>query len=120
MSELHANFLLNLGEADACEVETLGETVRSSVRDKHGIELKWEIRRMGHFVPGREVREFLDGDVVHGGRSSMTKHVAVLMGGWSNERPVSLMSGTECAEALRSAGYHGHRGRCRPRHRRAC
>jgi D-alanine-D-alanine ligase len=35
----------------------------------------------------------------------MTKHVAVLMGGWSNERPVSLMSGKECAGALRRAGY---------------
>ena len=61
MSELHANFLLNLGEADAYEVETLGEMVRQKVRDTHGIELKWEIRRMGHFVPGREVREFMDG-----------------------------------------------------------
>ena len=62
MSELHANFLLNLGEADAFEVETLGEMVRQKVRDTHGIELKWEIRRMGHFVPGREVREFMDGE----------------------------------------------------------
>jgi D-alanine-D-alanine ligase len=35
----------------------------------------------------------------------MTKHVAVLMGGWSNERPVSLNSGKGCAEALRAAGY---------------
>src|SRR5690606_36358124 len=35
----------------------------------------------------------------------MTKHVAVLMGGWSNEREVSLSSGRECAEALRRAGY---------------
>ncbi|HEY0034308.1 MAG TPA: D-alanine--D-alanine ligase [Devosia sp.] len=35
----------------------------------------------------------------------MTKHVAVLMGGWSNERPVSLKSGAGCAAALRSAGY---------------
>ncbi|KKC35602.1 D-alanine--D-alanine ligase [Devosia epidermidihirudinis] len=35
----------------------------------------------------------------------MTKHVAVLMGGWSNERPVSLKSGGECAGALRRAGY---------------
>ena len=62
MSELHANFLLNLGEADAFEVETLGEMVRQKVREKHNIDLKWEIRRMGHFVPGREVREFMDGD----------------------------------------------------------
>jgi UDP-N-acetylmuramate dehydrogenase len=66
MSELHANFLLNLGNADAWEVETLGETVRNRVREKHGIDLKWEIRRMGHFIPGREVREFLEGDVFTG------------------------------------------------------
>ncbi len=35
----------------------------------------------------------------------MTKHVAVLMGGVSNERPVSLSSGKGCAEALRRGGY---------------
>lgn len=33
------------------------------------------------------------------------KHVAVLMGGWSSERPVSLNSGKECADALEEAGY---------------
>lgn len=60
MSELHANFLLNLGEADAFEVETLGEMVRQRVRDTQSIELKWEIRRMGYFRPGREVNEFMD------------------------------------------------------------
>lgn len=35
----------------------------------------------------------------------MTKHVAVLMGGWSVEREVSLSSGTSCAAALESVGY---------------
>jgi D-alanine-D-alanine ligase len=35
----------------------------------------------------------------------MTKHVAVLMGGWSAEREVSLRSGKACAEALRRVGY---------------
>lgn len=35
----------------------------------------------------------------------MTKHVAVLMGGWSSERPVSLNSGKACADALEGAGY---------------
>jgi D-alanine-D-alanine ligase len=35
----------------------------------------------------------------------MPKHVAVLMGGWSNERPVSLSSGKECSQALRNGGY---------------
>src|SRR3979490_1948037 len=35
----------------------------------------------------------------------MSKHVAVLMGGWSNEREVSLSSGRACAAALRNGGY---------------
>ena len=35
----------------------------------------------------------------------MTTHVAVLMGGWSSEREVSLSSGKACATALRIAGY---------------
>ncbi len=35
----------------------------------------------------------------------MAKHVAVLMGGWSSERPVSLNSGKGCADALETAGY---------------
>ena len=35
----------------------------------------------------------------------MTAHVAVLMGGWSSEREVSLSSGKACATALRMAGY---------------
>jgi len=66
MSELHANFLLNIDNATAFDIETLGETVRNRVRARHGIDLKWEIRRMGHFAPGKEVREFLDGDVFVG------------------------------------------------------
>jgi UDP-N-acetylmuramate dehydrogenase len=40
----------------------VGESIRQKVRDKHGIELRWEVRRIGHFVPGREVREFMDGE----------------------------------------------------------
>jgi len=66
VSEKHCNFLLNLGEATAHDIETLGETVRHRVRENSGIDLSWEIRRMGHFVPGEEVREFLDGDVFRG------------------------------------------------------
>ena len=61
MSEMHSNFLINTGEADAFEVETVGESIRQKVRDKHGVKLKWEVRRMGHFLPGREVKEFMDG-----------------------------------------------------------
>lgn len=66
VSEKHCNFLLNLGDATAYDIETLGETVRNRVRENSGIELRWEIRRMGHFVPGHEVKEFLDGDVFTG------------------------------------------------------
>ncbi|WP_127142918.1 UDP-N-acetylmuramate dehydrogenase [Pelagibacterium montanilacus] len=66
VSELHTNFLLNLDAATAQDIETLGETVRGKVRDRHGIALDWEIRRMGLFAPGHEVREFLDGDVFPG------------------------------------------------------
>lgn len=66
VSEKHCNFLLNLGEATAHDIETLGETVRNRVRGNSGIELRWEIRRMGHFVPGNDVKEFLDGDVFTG------------------------------------------------------
>ena len=35
----------------------------------------------------------------------MAKHVAVLMGGWSSERPVSLSSGNACADALEAGGF---------------
>ena len=66
MSEKHCNFLLNLGGASAHDIETVGETVRNRVRENSGIDLVWEIRRLGHFEPGREVKEFLDGDVFVG------------------------------------------------------
>ena len=52
VSEMHCNFLINTGEATAADLETLGETVRDRVRDTHGIELRWEIRRIG--VPARD------------------------------------------------------------------
>src|SRR4051794_34695911 len=36
---------------------------------------------------------------------AVAKHVAVLMGGWSSERPVSLNSGRQCADALEAGGF---------------
>src|SRR5215212_6375690 len=48
VSELHCNFLINLGTATAADIETLGETVRRRVKDRSGIELEWEIKRMGN------------------------------------------------------------------------
>ena len=47
VSEMHTNFLLNLGNATAAEIETLGETVRRRVKENSGIELEWEIKRIG-------------------------------------------------------------------------
>ena len=47
VSELHCNFLINLGTATAADIETLGETVRKRVKDSSGVELEWEIKRIG-------------------------------------------------------------------------
>jgi UDP-N-acetylmuramate dehydrogenase len=47
VSELHCNFLINLGHATAADIETLGETVRRRVKDSSAVELEWEIKRIG-------------------------------------------------------------------------
>ena len=47
VSELHSNFLINLGSASAADIETLGETIREKVKANSGIDLEWEIKRVG-------------------------------------------------------------------------
>ena len=47
VSTMHCNFLINRGAATAAEIEALGEEVRRRVREMSGIELEWEIRRVG-------------------------------------------------------------------------
>jgi UDP-N-acetylmuramate dehydrogenase len=47
VSEMHCNFLINTGNATGHDIETLGETVRERVRQNSGIELHWEIKRLG-------------------------------------------------------------------------
>ena len=47
VSELHCNFLINRGGASAADIETLGETVRARVKETSGIDLEWEIKRIG-------------------------------------------------------------------------
>jgi UDP-N-acetylmuramate dehydrogenase len=44
---MHCNFLINLGSASAAEIEDLGELVRARVRVSSGVELEWEIKRIG-------------------------------------------------------------------------
>jgi UDP-N-acetylmuramate dehydrogenase len=47
VSEMHCNFLINTGNATGHDLETLGETVRARVKQNCGIELHWEIKRIG-------------------------------------------------------------------------
>jgi UDP-N-acetylmuramate dehydrogenase len=46
-SDKHANFLINGGEASAADLEGLGEAVRADVKARFGVELAWEIKRVG-------------------------------------------------------------------------
>ena len=47
MSKEHCNFLINANNATAADLEMLGEEVRHRVMDQAGINLEWEIRRLG-------------------------------------------------------------------------
>jgi len=47
VSEKHCNFLLNLGNASSADIEALGEEVRAKVKAQSGVELEWEIQRIG-------------------------------------------------------------------------
>ena len=133
VSEKHTNFLLNLGAASSAEIEALGEDVRARVKAASGVELEWEIQRVGDGLnPPRDGEG--DRRAEHGGGGGLPQaersrtapsttdlrsavplpasgedlrrlHVAVLMGGWSAEREVSLNSGAGVAEALESLGH---------------
>jgi UDP-N-acetylmuramate dehydrogenase len=50
VSELHCNFLINRGDATAADIENLGEEVRRRVRENSGVELEWEIVRVGRLA----------------------------------------------------------------------
>ena len=52
VSEQHCNFLINLGDASAADIERLGEEVRRRVIEQSGVRLEWEIRRIGVAVGG--------------------------------------------------------------------
>ncbi|MEN9682983.1 MAG: UDP-N-acetylmuramate dehydrogenase [Pseudomonadota bacterium] len=47
VSEKHCNFLLNLGDATSADIEGLGDEVRRRVKANSGVELEWEIQRVG-------------------------------------------------------------------------
>jgi UDP-N-acetylmuramate dehydrogenase len=50
VSDKHTNFLINTGIATASDIEKLGEEVRRRVFDATGVQLEWEIRRLGEFA----------------------------------------------------------------------
>ena len=47
VSEKHTNFLINTGDATSADIEALGEEVRRRVKAHSGVELQWEIQRVG-------------------------------------------------------------------------
>jgi UDP-N-acetylmuramate dehydrogenase len=47
VSEKHTNFLINTGAATSADIEALGEEVRRRVKENSGVELEWEIQRVG-------------------------------------------------------------------------
>jgi UDP-N-acetylmuramate dehydrogenase len=47
VSEMHCNFLINTGSATGHDIEALGEAVRARVKQATGVELQWEIKRIG-------------------------------------------------------------------------
>jgi len=55
VSEAHTNFLINTGDATAADLERLGEEVRRRVMENSGVDLRWEIRRLG--VPATDKLE---------------------------------------------------------------
>jgi len=56
VNELHCNFLINTGDATASDIEGLGEDVRAAVQATSGVELRWEIRRLGR--PGARPQDW--------------------------------------------------------------
>ncbi|MEO1711158.1 MAG: UDP-N-acetylmuramate dehydrogenase [Pseudomonadota bacterium] len=59
MSEKHCNFMINDREATGQDLETLGEIVRRRVRATSGVELQWEIKRIGAPLPGIPIGDAL-------------------------------------------------------------
>lgn len=95
VSEKHANFMINAGGATAADARGLIAGVREKVRETHGVELETEVRYFS------DDDADLNGPAGGGARG----RVAVLAGGPSCEREISLISGKAVQEALKKQGY---------------
>ena len=56
VSAMHTNFLINTGTATSADIEGLGDEVRRRVKEKSGVELEWEIQRVGIFAAAPEIQ----------------------------------------------------------------
>lgn len=57
VSEKHTNFLINTGTATSADIESLGEEVRRRVKETSGVELEWEIQRVGMFAGAQKKKD---------------------------------------------------------------
>lgn len=57
VSEKHTNFLINTGDATSADIEALGEEVRARVKTKSGIDLHWEIQRVGVYAGATPIEQ---------------------------------------------------------------
>jgi len=97
VSEKHANFIVNTGNASAADIEDLIYFVQKQVKEKLGVELQTEVCMVGERVKESKTHNALHNPEKFG-------RVAVLMGGAAAERPVSLKSGAAVYEALKRKG----------------
>jgi len=94
VSEKHANFIVNTGNATAADIEDLIYFIQKKVKEHQGVELQTEVCMVGEV----EERRFVSSNPEKFGR------VAVLMGGSAAERAVSLRSGAAVYDALKRKG----------------
>ncbi len=94
VSEKHANFIVNTGNATAADIEDLIYYVQNKVKEYQGVELQTEVCMVGEFEETRVITS----------NPEKFGRVAVLMGGSAAERAVSLRSGTAVYEALKRKG----------------
>jgi len=119
ISDKHANFIINTGKASAADIEALIIHVVDTVEKAQGVKLQPEVHIVGiqrpapldgrfsaidgHRVPsqsGKGVYKPVIQDAKDFGK------VAVLMGGWSAERDISLKSGNAVLAALKRRGIN--------------
>ncbi len=106
VSDKHANFILNEGQASARDLEHLIEHVRSTVRRVHGVRAG---ARSAHCRGDGLMHLSYDASQLRRVKTAGEfGRVAVLLGGGSTEREVSLMSGKDVLAALRARGVDAH------------